>query len=90
MSFASILSPQAVIAELKASSKKQLLQEMSHCAAHLTGISGREILHVLLQREQLGSTAQGKGVAVPHGKMEGLENMIAVFARLPQPVSFEA
>ena len=69
MDIASILSLQGVVAKLRASSKKQLLQEIAARAAKLTGLHERTVFDVLLERERLGSTGVGKGVAIPHGDL---------------------
>jgi PTS system nitrogen regulatory IIA component len=85
-----LVAPQAVIASLKVSSKKQALQELAAKAAALTGQSEREIFDVLLQREKLGSTALGAGIAIPHGKLPTLDRIYGLFARFERPIDFEA
>lgn len=90
MALADLIAQNAVLPALKANSKKQLLQEMSAKAASLTGLPEREIFDVILQRERLGSTGVGNGIAIPHGKMPHLDQIVGVFARLEQPVDFEA
>jgi len=90
MEITEILSPEAVIASLKATSKKQALQEIARKAALLTGVNERTITDVLIERERLGSTGVGHGVAIPHGKLEGLDKMVGVFARLDKPIAFDA
>jgi PTS system nitrogen regulatory IIA component len=90
MEIAEILSPAAVIASLKATSKKQALQELARKAAAATGLNERTILDVLIERERLGSTGVGHGIAIPHGKLEGLEKMVGLFARLDKPIGFES
>lgn len=82
--------PDAVLTSLRAKNKKQLLQELSARAARLTGLPERDIFDVLLQRERLGSTGLGQGVAIPHGKLAGLKQIVGIFARLPEPIDFEA
>ena len=82
-----LVSPNAIIPALKVNGKKQALQEIAAKAAALTGQSERAILEILLQREKLGSTGVGNGVAIPHGK---LANVVGLFARLERPVDFEA
>ncbi len=81
---------ESVIGALKAKSKKQVLQELSSHAAALTGLPERDIFDTLLQRERLGSTAVGEGVAIPHGKLASLNQMTGLFARLSEPIEFEA
>jgi PTS system nitrogen regulatory IIA component len=85
-----LVSPNAIIPALKVNGKKQALQEIAAKAAALTGQSDRAILEILLQREKLGSTGVGNGVAIPHGKLAKLSNVFGLFARLERPVDFEA
>ncbi|WP_196229388.1 PTS sugar transporter subunit IIA, partial [Brucella anthropi] len=80
----------AIIPALKASSKKQLLQILSEKAAELTGLPEREVFETILQRERLGSTGVGNGVAIPHGKLANINKIAGIFARLETPVDFEA
>lgn len=80
----------AIMPTLKANSKKQLLQLLSEKASAITGIPEREIFDTILQRERLGSTGVGNGIAIPHGKLAGVRRITGVFARLDQPVDFEA
>ena len=90
MHLGDFISPEAVIPSLKAKSKKQLLQELSARAARLTGLEERYIFDVLLQRERLGSTGLGQGIAIPHGKFAGLKRIVGIFARLAEPIDFDA
>lgn len=90
MDLIDLLPTEAVLASLKVNSKKQALQEMAAKAAEVTGRSDREIFDTLLQREKLGSTGVGHGVAIPHGKLPGLTRLVGVFARLDKPVDFDA
>ena len=90
MSLADLIVQDAVVPALKVNSKKQLLQELSSKAAMVTGLSEREIFDVILQRERLGSTGVGNGIAIPHGKLNSIDNIVGVFARLDSPVDFEA
>jgi nitrogen PTS system EIIA component len=90
MAITDLVAPEAIIPALKVISKKQALQEMSERAAELTGQSERSIFEVLTQREKLGTTAVGYGVAIPHGKLPKLERMFGMFARLDRPIDFEA
>ncbi len=90
MQLSDILSDESIVPALKAGSKKQLLQELAQVAAALTELSHREVFEVLLQREKLGSTGLGQGIAIPHGKFEALDGVFGVFARLSQPVEFDA
>ena len=90
MALADLLQQDAIIPALKANSKKQLLQELAAKAAKITGISEREIFDVILQRERLGSTGVGNGIAIPHGKLSSINNIVGIFARLETPVDCEA
>ncbi|MET0156610.1 MAG: PTS sugar transporter subunit IIA, partial [Methyloceanibacter sp.] len=90
MLLTNFIAPKSVVPLLKAKSKKQLLQDLSARAAGITGIPERDIFDVLLQRERLGSTGLGHGVAIPHGKLHGLKRIAGVFARLAEPIDFEA
>ena len=90
MALADLLQQDAIIPALRANSKKQLLQELAAKASKLTGLPEREIFDVILQRERLGSTGVGNGIAIPHGKLNSIKSIIGIFARLEQPVDFEA
>ena len=90
MSLSDLITPAAVMPKLKAASKKQALQEMSEVAAKLTGLPERQIFEVLLERERLGTTGVGQGIAIPHGKLAKLTRIYGVFARLEQPIDFES
>ncbi len=90
MEIADLLSLSGVVDELKAGSKKQALQELSAIAAAQTEQEERTVLDLLLARERLGSTGVGAGIAIPHGKIAGLPRLSAVFARLREPIEFDA
>ncbi len=90
MDLADLIAPEAVIPALKAKTKKQALQEVAQKAANLTGLDQRDIFETLLQRERLGSTGLGRGIAIPHGRLPSLRNIVSVFARLEEPIDFEA
>ena len=85
-----LISPDTVIANLHATSKKQILQELSRRAANLTGEPERTIFGVLMKRERLGTTGVGSGVAIPHGKLQSINKLYGMFARLEQPVDFQS
>ena len=84
------VAPNAILPALKFNSKKQVLQELAARAAVLTGQNERAIFDILMQREKLGSTAVGNGIAIPHGKMPGLTRLFGLFARLDRLVDFDA
>jgi len=90
MELSDILDKGSVIACAKVSSKRQLLQLLADQAAAPAGATAQEIFDTLLEREQLGSTGLGNGIAIPHGKIAGLKGVTAVFARLERPIDFDA
>jgi len=90
MSLTDLIAPNAVIPALKVTSKKHAIQELAAHAAQLTGQSERTVAEVLLQREKLGSTGVGNGIAIPHGKLAKLSKLFGLFARLERPIDFEA
>jgi PTS system nitrogen regulatory IIA component len=90
MPLTDLISPNSVISGLKVNSKKQLLQELAARAAELSGQSERTVLEILQQREKLGSTGVGNGIAIPHGKLPRLDHLFGLFARLDRPIDFEA
>jgi PTS system nitrogen regulatory IIA component len=85
-----LVAPNAIIPALKVNSKKQALAELAAKAAELSGQNERTILEILQQREKLGSTGVGNGIAIPHGKLPKLNKLFGLFARLDRPVDFEA
>src|SRR5258707_4079466 len=90
MEIAELLGPGRVIASLKGSGKKQVLQELSRRAAGPLRLSERTIFDTLWERERLGSTGMGNGTAIPHGKIAGVAKPVGLFARLEKPIDFEA
>ncbi len=85
-----LITPEAVVPSLKVNSKKHALQELSDRAGLISGLAPREIFDVLLQRERLGSTGIGEGIAIPHGKLAGAKTIFGIFARLARPIEFHA
>lgn len=90
MSLHDLIDPSAVIPALKVATKKQALQEISERASAVSGLPAREIFDALLQRERLGSTGVGGGIAIPHGKLPRVSRMLGIFARLERPIDYEA
>jgi PTS system nitrogen regulatory IIA component len=90
MDLVDLLKPEAVMPSLNVQSKKQALHEVCAAAARQTGLGEREIFETILQRERLGSTGVGQGVAIPHGKLGALNALVGVFARLDHPVAFDS
>ncbi len=85
-----LLTPDGIIASLKATNKKDALQELAAIAAAKTGLDAREIFDTLLQRERLGSTGLGRGIAIPHIKLNALREIVCLFARLDVPIEYES
>lgn len=90
MEISNLISPDFVFAQMKAVGKKQILQELSEKAAVLTGLAPQRVFETLHEREQLGSTGMGHGIAIPHGHMGGVKAMTGIFAQLATPIDFEA
>jgi PTS system nitrogen regulatory IIA component len=90
MPLTDLVAPNAIIPVLKVNGKKQAIQELAARAAKLTGQSERLIFETLTQREKLGSTGVGNGIAIPHGKLAKLDRLFGLFARLDRGIDFEA
>ena len=90
MTLADLISPEAVIASLKSKSKKHVLEELALRAGKLENVPSREIFEALLQRERLGSTGIGRGIAIPHCRHAAVKRLACIFARLDTPVAFDA
>jgi PTS system nitrogen regulatory IIA component len=85
-----ILTVEAINASLTVANKKALFQQMAMAAARRTGLDTKVIVTALSERERIGSTGFGGGVAIPHGRMDGLTRVYGAFARLTQPIDFQA
>ena len=85
-----LLVLEGVTADLKATSKKQALQDLARRASDVSGLHERAIFDVLMERERLGTTGVGNGIAIPHGKLPNLDRLYGLFARLSQPIDFQA
>jgi PTS system nitrogen regulatory IIA component len=90
MPLSDLVAPNAIIPALRVNGKKQALQEVAAKAAELSGQNERTIFEILTQREKLGSTGVGNGIAIPHGKLPKLDKLFGLFARLERPIDFEA
>ncbi len=90
MEIIDLINLESIVPDLKASSKKQTLQELASFAAKVIPEEQHDILDVLLERERLGTTGVGHGVAIPHGKFTNLDRPYGLFARLDQAVDFES
>ena len=90
MELSDLMAPEGVIARLKATNKKQALQELARLAARVTALHERVVFDALLERERLGTTGVGLGIAIPHAKLPELTRLWGLFARLDQPIEFDA
>lgn len=85
-----LITTDGVLAKLRATSKKQALQELSQRAAEITGLHERAIFDVLMERERLGTTGVGNGIAIPHGKLTNIGRLYGLFARLERAIDFDS
>ena len=90
MNISDLLQPAAVVATLKVQGKKQLLQELAARAAQVVRQPERKIFETLMERERLGTTGVGQGIAIPHGRLADLKSIVGVFARLETPIDYDA
>jgi len=90
MQIADLLSPERVLASIKPKDKKQLLQMLADKTAQLSSVTDRRIFETLLERERLGTTGVGQGIAIPHGRLGDIKKIMGVFARLETPIEYEA
>ncbi len=90
MDLAELLDQGAISARVNASTKRQALSIVAEIAGRALGVKPGDVLAQLMQRERLGSTGVGHGVAVPHARLKGLDRMHGVFVRLETPVDFGA
>lgn len=90
MNIADIISKEAVLNNVQASTKRELVQILSNKIANLSGVDERVVFDAVWERENLGSTGYGDGVAFPHARIEGLKKVSALFARLDEPVDFDS
>lgn len=85
-----LIAPAHIIPALNSDTKKQALQELAKLAAPISGLPEHVIFDVLNAREKLGTTGVGHGIAIPHGKVEGIDHVYGFFARVEKPIDFEA
>ena len=90
MEITDLVTPDSVVPHLKAASKKQALHDLARHACSIAGVDERSIFDALLERERLGSTGVGLGIAIPHAKLAGLTELHGVFARADSPIDFDA
>ncbi len=90
MKILDVLHPDAILADLKSQDKKGVLEELVEPISHITGMGHSELVRVLMDREQLGSTGIGEGIGIPHGKIKGLDSMIIGFGLSKRGVDFDS
>ena len=90
MDLGDLVTEEGIVPSLNATTKKQSLQELARHASEMTGIPQRDVFDALLQRERLGSTGLGRGIAVPHVKFLSRKQIVCSFARLDIAIDFEA
>jgi nitrogen PTS system EIIA component len=90
MQLSDFLDFDAIKPALPAGNKRALLQQLAQIASQRLGLDGGEILSSISERERLGSTGFGQGVAIPHGKIDGLSQIYGLFVRLSEPVDYKA
>jgi PTS system nitrogen regulatory IIA component len=90
MQFAEFLDCDAIKTSLPGGNKRALMQQLANLAAQRIGVEASAISGALNEREQLGSTGFGQGVAIPHAKIDGLKRIYGLFARLGEPVDYKA
>ena len=90
MKIPDLLLPNDVMIDVKASNKRQLLQELAARAAAVAGLGADQVASHLLKREELGSTGIGKGVAIPHARLKELQRPYGLLAKLKQGIEFDA
>lgn len=90
MKFADLLKPKAVRVVTSASSKKRLMHDISDVAESAYGIPAQRAVEALMERENLGPTGVGHGVALPHARLDGVKSVVGVFILLEKPIEFEA
>lgn len=88
--FTDLLQPSTVLEGIVAGSKKALLQQLAVAVAAAHDLDGKAVANTLADRERLGSTGFGAGIAIPHGKIAGLPGITGLFARLAKPIDFQA
>ena len=90
MKILDVLDKEAILVDLKSDDKKGVLEELVTPAARIAGVNHEEVMRVLLDREQLGSTGIGGGIGIPHGKLKGLKSLVLGFGLSRKGVDFES
>ena len=90
MEISELVTPECVVPHLRSASKKQALQDLARHGARVAGAEERAVFDALLERERLGSTGVGQGIAIPHAKLPGLARLRGIFARAESPIDFDS
>lgn len=90
MDLGTIIADDDVFVDLKPKSKRQLIQHLARKISVKLDVSDEIVFATIMQREKLGSTGVGNGVAIPHGKIEGIDKMSGMCVKLSKPISFDA
>ncbi len=90
MKIVEFLKPELILEEIQSKEKSEVLKEFSQRIEVVEGLKADKVFHVLLEREKLGSTGIGEGVAIPHGKLHELSSLICCFGRSHEGIEFEA
>ena len=90
MEISDLITPDSIFSKLPATSKKQALQELAKRASDIAELNERVIFDALIERERLGTTGVGNGIAIPHGKLAGLDRLHGLFARLDKAIEFDS
>ncbi|MCU0614772.1 MAG: PTS sugar transporter subunit IIA [Desulfobacterales bacterium] len=90
MKITEVLYKEAILVDLKANDKKGVLEELSKPVSRIAGINQQELVRVLMEREQLGSTGIGGGIGIPHGKLKNLDNLVLGFGLSRKGIDFDS
>lgn len=90
MKITEVLHKEAILVDLKANDKKGVLEELSKPVSQIAGIKQQDLVRVLLEREQLGSTGIGGGIGIPHGKLKNLDNLVLGFGLSRKGIDFDS
>jgi nitrogen PTS system EIIA component len=90
MDFRDLISRDGIFPAMRAKTKKQAIEELAEIAASKAKLDSRDVFDTLLRRERLGSTGVGRGIAIPHARMASAQATTCIFARLAEPIPFDA
>lgn len=90
MKLSQLLKKESIVADLESTTKQGIIRELARTVAPVAGIAAEEIAAVLMERESLGSTGIGGGIAIPHGKLNSVKEIILGFGRSKKGVSYDS